>query len=420
MHLGIKEIEHRNIFESFTDVMLCICIVLIVFVLFFALNVYHGFHTKDCEFSGGIKRPELFIEAYPVDYSKTTSDSESATFSRNLYQENVIVDIHLSSPSFAQARTTVKEGKTISLDGITFSGRLALSLPDFLGLASAINPGRIKIGDDWTSLLMPRFGEKRLLVEGRDAGLYVVPSQRIALNALRWAWPIMEANIYIIRSYEEYRDSRTLIYFESVAEKTGKKWILIGNSKYPMPDAVRDGSLDFLTGLSSGVTRMIYLGEYSADSKKKTNTRIEFLEANGFSEAAEYYRNYVYQPEKLLPDALNRLREFLPVWEELTESDRQGLIKQHGNEKKAAVAFRRQMLDLSADAYKKIELSRLLLQSSSLSEIPKGLLPPFLVYPEAGAAYVKYRISTGAGPPDWVMNDFLIPLGFDKRILQED
>ena len=420
MHLGIKEIEHRNIFESFTDVMLCICIVLIVFVLFFALNVYHGFHTKDCEFSGGIKRPELFIEAYPVDYSKTTSDSESATFSRNLYQENVIVDIHLSSPSFAQARTTVKEGKTISLDGITFSGRLALSLPDFLGLASAINPGRIKIGHDWTSLLMPRFGEKRLLVEDRDAGLFVVPSQRIALNALRWAWPIMEANIYITRSYEEYRDSRTLIYFESVAEKTGKKWILIGNSKYPMPDAVRNGSLDFFTGLSSGVTRMIYLGEYSADPKKKTNTRIEFLEANGFSEAAEYYRNYVYQPEKLLPDALNGLREFLPLWEELTESDRQGLIKQHGNEKKAAVAFRRHMLDLSADAYKEIELSRLLLQSSSLSEIPKGLLPPFLVYPEAGAAYVKYRISTVAGPPDWVMNDFLIPLGFDKRILQED
>lgn len=420
MHVGIKEIEHRNIFESFTDVMLCICIVLIVFVLFFALNVYHGFTTKNSEFSGGIKRPELFIEAYPVDYSKTTSDSKSATFSRNLYQENVIVDIHLSSPSFARARTTVKEGKTISLDGITFSGRLALSLPDFLGLASAINPGRIKIGDDWTSLLMPRFGEKRLLAEDRDDGLYVVPSQRIALNALRWAWPIMEANIYIIRSYEEYRDSRTLIYFESVAEKTGKKWILIGNSKYPMPEAVRNGSLDFLAGLSSGVTRMIYLGEYSADYKKKTNTRIEFLEANGFSEAAEYYRNYAYQPEKLLPDVLNGLRELLPVWEELTESDRQWLIKQHGNEKKAAVAFRRQMLNLSADAYKKIELSRLLLQSSSLSEIPKGLLPPFLVYPEAGAAYVKYRISTGTGPPDWVMNDFLIPLGFDKRILQEN
>ncbi|MCK5229578.1 MAG: hypothetical protein KAR13_04890, partial [Desulfobulbaceae bacterium] len=352
MHLGIKEIGHRNIFESFTDVMLCICIVLIVFVLFFALNVYHGFTTKDNEFSGGIKRPELFIEAYPVDYSKTTSDSEYATFSRNLYQENVIVEIHLSSPSFAQARTTVKEGKTISLDGTTFSGRLALSLPDFLGLASAINPGRIKIGDDWTSLLMPRFGEKRLLAEDRDDdGLYVVPSQHIALNALRWAWPIMESNIYIVRSYEEYRDSRTLIYFESEAERTGKKWILIGNSKYPMPDAVRNGSLDFLAGLSSGVTRMIYLGEYSTDYKNKTNTRIEFLEANGFFEAAEYYRNYVYQPEKLLPDALNGLREFLPVWEELTESDRQGLIKQHGNEKKAAVAFRRQMLDLSADAY---------------------------------------------------------------------
>ncbi len=420
MHVGIKEIEHRNIFESFTDVMLCICIVLIVFVLFFALNVYHGFTTKNSEFSGGIKRPELFIEAYPVDYSKTTSDSESATFSRNLYQENVIVDIHLSSPSFAQARTTVKEGKTISLDGTTFSGRLALSLPDFLGLASAINPGRIKIGDDWTSLLMPRFGEKRLLAEDRDDGLYVVPSQSIALNALRWAWPIMESNIYIVRSYEEYRDSRTLIYFESEVERTGKKWILIGNSKYPMPDAVQNGSLDFLAGLSSGVTRMIYLGEYSADYKKKTNTRIEFLEANGFSEAAEYYRNYAYQPEKLLPDVLNGLRELLPVWEKLTESDRQGLIKQHGNEKKAAVAFRRQMLNLSADAYKKIELSRLLLQSSSLSEIPKGLLPPFFVYPEAGAAYVKYRISTGTGPPDWVMNDFLIPLGFDKRILQEN
>jgi hypothetical protein len=55
-----------------------------------------------------------------------------------------------------------------------------------------------------------------------------------------------------------------------------------------------------------------------------------------------------------------------------------------------------------------------------LEDIPKGYLPPFVQFPEANQAYIKHRMDLAPKTPDWILKEVLIPLGYDKKALDDE
>jgi len=352
--------QHETVFESFSDMVLCVIIVLFTLIIALALNIQREFPVMN-RFTGGIIRPEFFLQAGVADLAAVSPSSGTG--------DSVMV--HLFSPSMAGASTRVDDGQVVARDARhTFFGQLDLNAYQFLQLAAGIDPGQFNVEGADTSLMLPKFVSKVILY-GRG-GFREVPDRSLAMDVMKLAWPIYRQPLYSVRSPSEFSTARTRVYIETVTNGD-ERWLYIGHMKFRIPEDIKNGSLSWLEGMTSSLTEIVFLGEMWSDPVNRSDRRIEFFENNGFPEAAEACQRFEFDLS-----AANRLAAQKAV-------------------------------------------SAALMNGTPVDE---SLLPPLLVYQDAWAAYVKesqksLRSLEAASTevPEWFLVDFLEPLSFDRRIL---
>jgi len=182
----MQQDDDENVFKTFTDCLFTICIVLSLLVVILGINVNKKSTdnkidevTKQNEFSGGTKRPEMNIAVHEIDYSITQSKENEII--KKLYNDTKIVKFQISSPSYAEAKLTVKEGKTVSSDeDESFSGTMHGYIWDFLSLASGIDIGEFNVNGKMTSLVVPKIHKIGLVVEENPSEIIAPSSKDLA------------------------------------------------------------------------------------------------------------------------------------------------------------------------------------------------------------------------------------------------
>jgi hypothetical protein len=375
---------------------LCTVIVLITLVVVLALNVVEqlNVYIEPNHFSGGATRPWIYLQAQNTDYSKTTS--AQLKIDRAVYGGNPFVMVNLFSPSSAQSTTTVKDGLTISArEGQSFSGQCDLTAYNFLQLASGIEPGSFPVGGEQTALLLPKFSHKSILLEPGDVNGYAAaPDNELALKTMKMAWPVYGNELFPRRAANDYLNARTKIFIEVLDSADGAHRIMIGHSVFTLPQDVENGRLGWLAGFSSGLTEVVYLGNTWNDPAQRSNKRIAFFEESGFAQAAEDYRNFSY-PEGTTPEQARIM--------DLAHAAGSTMPPE-------------QAAHYARTAEAQLNLSKSIVEGAGA----KAYLPPLLVHRDAWKAYTGYCIKTGIGstPPEWLMSEFLEPLGFDQAVVR--
>ena len=388
--------DSEGIYESFADMVLCTVIVLITLVVVLALNVVEqiNVYIEPNHFSGGATRPWIYIQAQQADYSKTTSHQLS--MARAVYGQHPFVMVNLFSPSSANSKTLVEDGLIVSAkEGQSFSGKCDLTAFNFLQLAAGIEPGSFPVKGNQTSLLLPKFSHKEIMLENRADGYSIEPDNNLALKTMALAWPIFNKQMFPRRAAQDYLNARTKIYIEVLESATDKHQIMIGHSVFTLPQDVENGRLGWLAGFSSGLTEVVYLGKAWNDPVGKTNKRIEFFEQNGFDEAAQAYREFSF-PKMLDSRQQAMVRKLI------------GIQPGHLSQEQLADYVR------SSEAQRKISIAIV----NNVNA--RSALPPLLAYKEAWKAYTEACIKTeiGSTPPQWIMSEFLVPLGFDQAVVR--
>ncbi|VGO16698.1 hypothetical protein PDESU_05289 [Pontiella desulfatans] len=388
--------DSEGIYESFSDMVLCTVIVLITLVVVLALNVVEqlNVYIEPNHFSGGATRPWLYVQAQNADYSKTTSDRLAVE--RAVYGGHPFVMVNLFSPSSAHSETTVKDGLTVSAkEGQSFLGQCDLTAYNFLLLAAGIEPGSFPVAGNQTALMLPKFSHKSILLEpGKADGYAATPDNELALKTMAMAWPVYDHQLFPRRAANDYLNARTKIFIEVLESDDDAHRIMIGHSVFTLPQDVENGRLGWLAGFSSGLTEVVYLGKAWSSPAEHTNKRIDFFEKSGFAEAAEDYRRFSYpQGTTSEQDKLMRLA---------TTAGSTMPVEQEEEYARAAEAQRK--------------ISEAIVDGSSA----KAYLPPLLVHRDAWNAYADYCIKTAVGgtPPEWLMGEFLEPLGFDQAVVR--
>ncbi len=390
-------------FELFSNIVLKFTAILIVVMVLLALNVGQKLDSliSPNSFSGGMARPAIYIGAW--DYNDPQINQED----RWHYQ------ITLFSPSLEAASTYVKDGQVFSsVEGETFSGALNGSFYTILRILGAIHPGSFTVDGQATPLVVPHTTGKKLDING-DGKLLLPPDPNLALRVLQLWSGLYKNKIFPVRAYSEFSKSRAKIYVETMT-LNGEKRMVLGHGGFAA-SAIKDGSLDFLTGLSSANSEIVYLGDVERDGDKATNSRILFFESHGFPEAAEAFRRSSFPGESVLADA----RDFGITAEidfnSVTPEVRSELLRRAGGKEEVARRlFRDEQINMVSNLYDDRKFSQLVREGR---EPKPSDLPPILGYPEAWKAYIEYRLSLKPVPPRWLVEDFLTPLGFDKRVV---
>lgn len=382
----------EGIYESFSDMVLCTVIVLITLVVVLALNVVEqlNVYIEPNHFSGGANRPWLYLQAQNADYSQTTT--ERLAVERAVFGNDAFVLVNLFSPSSAHAATTVKDGETISAkEGQSFHGQSDLTAYHFLQLAAGIEPGSFPVDGNQTALMLPKFSHKNIMLEPGHA---VEPENDLALKTMALAWPVYGNTLYPRRAQSDYSNARTKIYLEVLESPDNAHRIMIGHSVFTLPQDVENGRLGWLTGFSSGLAEMVYLGKVWSDPAAQSNKRIAFFEENGFTEAALDYRAFSY-PEKPTPA-------------------QEALLKKAANARPDIPQERLEQYVRSATAQKAI--SNAIVNGGNA----RSFLPPLLAHRDAWNAYTARCIQDelNSNPPEWIMTELLEPLGFDQAVVR--
>jgi len=386
----------EGIYESFSDMVLCTVIVLITLVVVLALNVVEqlNIYVEPNHFSGGASRPWLYLQAQNANYSKTSS--ERLAVERAVFGGDNFVLINLFSPSSALAATTVKEGQTVSAnESHSFHGQSDFSAYHFLQLAAGIEPGSFPVDGNQTALMLPKFSHKQIMLEPSSPGGYSAkPENELALKTMALAWPIYSSPLYPRRAQSDYFNARTKIYIEVLESNKDVHRIMIGHSVFTLPQDVENGRLGWLSGFSSGLAEMVYLGKAWNDPAAQSNKRIAFFKQNGFMEAAADYHAFSY-PEELSPDQKALLEKAAKTRPNIPREQLEEYIR-------------------SATAQKAI--STALVNGGSAREF----LPPLLAHRGAWKAYTAQCIQDeiNSTPPEWIMSELLEPLGFDQAVVR--
>lgn len=388
--------SEEGVYESFADMVLCTVIVLITLVVVLALNVVTELNiTVDPNhFSGGASRPWLYIQAQSADYSKTV-DSELAS-ERAAFQGQPSVLVNLFSPSAALSSTRVKDGQTVSArERQSFHGQLDLSAYHFLQLATGISPGNFYAEGNTTALMLPKFVHKNIVLEPNlPNGYSIAPENQLALKTMALAWPIYKHDLYPRRAQTEYQKARTIIYLETLETQDGTRQIMIGHSVFELPKDIENGRLGWLIGFSSGLTEVVYLGEAWEKPAQQLNKRIDFFDKNGFPIAAAAYREFSY-PGALSASQQQLLQTVRAANPTITKEQAERYVR-------------------SAEAQRAISAAILTGQDA------KPFLPPLLAHRDAWDAYTKHcmEAQSTSTPPEWLLTEFLQPLGFDQTIVR--
>ena len=388
--------DSEGIYESFSDMVLCTVIVLITLVVVLALNVVEqlNVYIEPNHFSGGATRPWIYVQAQNANYAKTSS--ERLAVERAIYGSQPFVMVNLFSPSSAQSETTVKDGLTVSSkEGQSFLGQCDLTAYSFLQLAAGIDPGSFPVAGDQTALMLPKFSHKNILLESGTADGYVAePDNELALKTMALAWPVYDNQLFPRRAAGDYLNARTKIYIEVLESADDQHRIMIGHSVFSLPQDVENGRLGWLAGFSSGLTEVVYLGKAWSDPAEKTNKRIAFFEQNGFTDAAEDYRAFSY-PESFTASQKKIMRNARAARPDLTQAQLENYARAAEAQQAISIAI---VNDVNARAF----------------------LPPLLAHRDAWTAYTEHSSeqAVGSTPPEWLMSQFLEPLGFDQAVVR--
>ena len=386
----------EGVYESFSDMVLCTVIVLITLVVVLALNVVEqlNVYIEPNHFSGGASRPWLYLQAQNADYSKTSSDRLSVE--RAIFGGDAYVLVNLFSPSSALSATTVKNGKTVSAKkGQSFHGQSDLTAYSFLQLASGIEPGSFPVDGNQTALMLPKFSHKSIVLEPGEVNGYSTTSENsLALKAMALAWPVYGNVLYPRRAQSDYLNARTKVFVEVLESDDGAHRIMIGHSVFTLPQDIENGRLGWLSGFSSGLTELVYLGQAWSDPDAQTNKRIAFFEQNGFPEAAADYRAFSY-PGELTGEQEWMLKRALSVRPDIPEERLVRYVR-------------------TAEAQKAV--SSAIVNGGSAG----GFLPPLLAHRDAWKAYTDQCIQNELerNPPEWLVSELLEPLGFDQAVIR--
>lgn len=409
MNIGRRSDSSNNIFQTFSDMVFCAMIILLLLVTILALNVNEEVNriVAPNKFSGGIRRPTLYLDAYRMDYTKTSGQSNA--LNRQIFGTTEIPRMVLYSQSRALASTIVDKESWVmqtQVPGQTYSGQFMGLHSDIADLFSGIDIGTFTVGKSETPLLLLEYGNKGLY-SNTDNSHRFDADREMADSILTSINPAFANQQYDIRAFEEYRDQRLRIYIESrrTTTKDGKvqRSIIIGHRSFLVPQSIEDGSLAFFTALSSPLTEVIYLGEYKRNLARRDDKRSQFFAEHGFKDASRDYQKYVFPSN----GDFDQLKEYGLAWEDLNASQKNIFL----------TAFDPQE---AKEKYQRFAL-RKVRAINSAKELKKGSnawLPPLLKHKAAWQSYCKHYEEQGFQTPRWVQDEFLKPLGFDKRIVR--
>jgi len=387
-------------FELFSNIVLKFTAILMVVLVLLAINVGQKLDQiiSPYRFSGGLARPQLYIAAFE---SPDLRDDQTIT-------------IDLYSASIAKAHTYVDaSGKTVAFDpeAETFSGTYGGSPYYALALLAGISPGSMPINGKQTPFIIPNFTDRHLIYFDKTKNRRrVPPSEPLAHNFLT-LWSDAYSNpVYPTRAFSEYKNIRARIYVEV---RQDRHTIVIGNTTITAAQ-VKSGRLDFLTSLSSTNTEVVYLGEIDEGESEQKNDRLQFLEQNGFADAAKHFRSRNY-PGTADLDLAKDYYKLLTPWDQLpAEGKSVWLNGANGDANLARKHYERSIAQRASAGYRN-SLVEDALRKGTKPDL--YALPTALAYPDSWQAYVDFRMKANPTPPDWFQAEFLEPLGFDKRVV---
>ncbi len=388
--------KDRGKSEFFANTGLYALVLALLLVVLMAASSTHedGEPLSRNRFRGGAMRPALHVECTVPEFGSTTS--AELAMQRALFAGSPYVAVHLFSPALAAMATDVREGGTVLTgEDRTLAQQQDLSLYQFMQLAPGIDPGFFEADGLKTALLIPSFVEKQMVYDPHTADGYRVDADRkLAKHLIESVWPIYKNPILPACRPEEYCQARTRIYVETRTVERGAgeaHYVVIGHLSYKLPEALDDGSLAWLGGLSAGLTEIVFLGETWSDPEKRMNKRIEFMRSNGYAACANAYADYAFPRHKNA--------EVEALYDRLVKT-----------------GYRRNDIERQAfNALAQIKASEALLDGS-LAAHAAGLFPPLLAYPAAWEAYITHCEQEQPDPPMWFYREFLDRLGFDRVV----
>jgi len=389
-------------FELFSNIVLKFTAILMVVLVLLAINTGQKLDQviSPYRFSGGAARPQLYYTAYETPGGRN----------------NAKLTIALFSPSFAQTTETKidpKTQETLPVGDQTFAGRYYSRPYYVLSLLAGIFQDALPVNGQQTAFIVANFNTKgHVYTDTGNKNRSSAASEPIGRSFLR-LWSQLYANpIYSTRASREYRNTIVRIYVETCIAN-GRHSFEIGDLTITAAD-IKSGQLDFMTGLSSTNTEIVYLGDCASDVAADRQSRLDFYATHGFVDAAKHLR------ARLSPDVADRKRaasyvNLLPGWDQLSTQQQSTRIA--GARGDANLA-RRRYEAANADEAVIIYRNALLEQAIEKGVTPDVYgLPTILAYPDAWRAFVDYRLKSAPTPPDWFITELLQPLGFDKRVV---
>jgi len=383
--------DDESVYETFSDTIFCVCVVLLALVAMLALNINEQLSYFKIEpiFYGGAQRPHLYLNLYPYENSKLDlTDTNLDTLfadNRKLYK------VGLFSPTAALTSTKKNDSKMISSQqGESYDSISSLTLSGFLDLVAGIDPGVLEIFDESSPFLLPIDLKKNLLY---PPNTILEPAPRSQFKQLlQLAWPIYEKPVFPIRSFRDFKDAKVRVYIETL-EQEEHRFLVIGHYILPIED-VESGFLDFIISLSSSYTEIVYLGKYWEDPKNFTNRRIEFFEKNGLNETAQAFKVHDYHWNEHIDGFEQKFKDH-PKWKDLAKTQDKETLKNK------VIAMINEM-----------KIAQFIEGGGNLTQI-QILLPPIIQYPDFWKQYIAACLDKPEFPPEWFLKLFLQKLGYN-------
>ena len=321
--------DEQGIFETFSDLALCTLAITLVMLSLLATNIGQRINIQ-------ISENQFNMDSAPLRSYFCLSEAPKIDLKL----------VHFLDADVVDKLTAYKDALTQSRIVTLPAGR-TMTLGNFLLLAPAIVPG---IDQNGTSTLSP-------LTDLWKADVISPENEKFEIN-LDMSRQVI-SDLFPVRHLDDSL-KRSRIYIESlIKEHSGneKYYIVIGHAAYPLPEAIKDGSLDWLRSFESGTADIYYLGDLTEYKREFVNKRHQFFVENGFSECAASYEEF--QNQKNLKNKVN-------------------------------------------------DINNLSINNSFL---------PLIKYSNAWNNYIENQLKVDTDPPTWFYEEFLVPLGFDRMVM---
>tara|TARA_B100000161_G_scaffold265411_1_gene241498 strand:- start:504 stop:1514 length:1011 start_codon:yes stop_codon:yes gene_type:complete len=321
--------DEQGIFETFSDLALCTLAITLVMLSLLATNIGQRINIQ-------ISENQFNMDSAPLRsyfcISETLRDNSALVH----FLDADVVD------KLTAYRDTLTQSRIVTLP----AGR-TMTLGNFLLLAPAIVPG---IDQNGLSTLSP-------LTDLWKADVISPQNEKFKINLSASQSAIRD--LFPIRHLDESL-KRSRIYIESLVKENGGKekyYVVIGHAAYPLPEAIEDGSLEWLRSFESGTADIYYLGDLTNYKNDYVNKRHQFFIEQGFIECAMSYKDF---------------------------KDQENLKSKIDN------------------------INNIFINDSFF---------PLIKHSDAWNSYINEQLIADPDPPAWFYKEFLVPLGFDRMVM---